>query len=68
MLLGRYEELGVDTEFCNFVSRKHFDGKKVSVKEMKAVYDDWGEWKYLACWFELWSECQNNVKSPSGSS
>jgi len=65
MLLGRYEELGVDTEFRDFVSRKYFDGKKVPDKQMKAIYEDWGEWKYLACWFEVWSKYRQRVRESS---
>ncbi len=23
-------------------------------REMLAVYDEWGRWRYLAYWFEMW--------------
>ena len=53
MLLGRYHDLAVDTEFRQFVSEKYFAGQRVSDAEAKAVYDDWGRWKYLAYWFDI---------------
>lgn len=64
MLLGRYDQLGIDTEFRDFVSHKYFGGKKTPDKKLKAVYDDWGEWKYLAYWFEVWSTFQRKVSMP----
>lgn len=54
MLLGRYDELAVDTVFHNFVSQKYFNGEQPSDAETKAVYEDWGKWKYLAYWFDIW--------------
>lgn len=54
MLLGRYDELAVDTAFRRFVSRKYFDGQPPSDEEARAVYEDWGRWKYLAYWFDIW--------------
>jgi 3-methyladenine DNA glycosylase/8-oxoguanine DNA glycosylase len=55
MLLGRYDELAVDTAFRRFVSRKYFDGQPPpSDGEAQAVYEDWGRWKYLAYWFDIW--------------
>jgi 3-methyladenine DNA glycosylase/8-oxoguanine DNA glycosylase len=54
MLLGRYDELGVDTVFREFVRRNYFDGQRPTDKEAQAVYDGWGEWKYLAYWFDIW--------------
>jgi 3-methyladenine DNA glycosylase/8-oxoguanine DNA glycosylase len=54
MLLGRYDELPVDTAFRSLVSQKYFAGRKPSDAEAKAVYDAWGKWKYLAYWFDIW--------------
>jgi 3-methyladenine DNA glycosylase/8-oxoguanine DNA glycosylase len=53
MLLGHYDELAVDSEFRQFVSRKYFNGRPVPDAEATAVYDEWGRWKYLAYWFDL---------------
>jgi 3-methyladenine DNA glycosylase/8-oxoguanine DNA glycosylase len=54
MLLGRYDELAVDSVFREFVAEKYFGGERPSDAEARAVYEDWGEWKYLAYWFDLW--------------
>ena len=61
MLLGRYDELAVDSVFRQFVSTRYFDGDTPSDAEAKAVYDDWGEWKYLAYWFDLWEGPDESV-------
>ncbi len=52
MILGRYDELGIDTELRNHVSRKYFNGGPVTEKQMRAVYEHWGQWRYLAYWFD----------------
>jgi 3-methyladenine DNA glycosylase/8-oxoguanine DNA glycosylase len=54
MLLGRYDELAVDSVFREFVTEKYFGGERPSEAEARAVYEGWGEWKYLAYWFDLW--------------
>lgn len=54
MLIGRYDEIGYDTVFRDFVSRRYFNGERPPPREMMAVYDDWGAWRYLAYWLELW--------------
>jgi len=56
MLLGRYDEIAVDTVFRDFVAEKYFDGKRPPDTEAKAVYDEWGKWKYLAYWFDIWQK------------
>jgi 3-methyladenine DNA glycosylase/8-oxoguanine DNA glycosylase len=53
MLLGRYGELAVDSEMRAFVSERYFDGQLPGDKDMLAIYKGWGEWKYLAYWFDL---------------
>ena len=57
-LLGRYDRIGVDTVFREFVRRAHFPRarKPVTDQRMLRVYDRWGEWKMLAYWFELWTD------------
>ncbi len=52
MILGRYDELGIDTELRAHVSRKYFAGGPVTEKQMRAVYEHWGRWRYLAYWFD----------------
>jgi 3-methyladenine DNA glycosylase/8-oxoguanine DNA glycosylase len=59
MLVGRYDELAVDTVFRQFMSERYFPEQHPSDKEAMAVYDHWGKWKYLAYWFDIW-EYYNN--------
>ncbi len=54
MLLGRYDELAVDTVCRAFVGKKYFNGETVSDAQARALYADWGEWMYLAYWWDLW--------------
>lgn len=54
MLIGRYDVIAYDTVFRDFVSGRYFGGERPDPKTMMAVYDDWGTWKYLAYWLELW--------------
>lgn len=54
MLLGRYDELAVDTIFRDFVSKKYFGGEYPPNGEAEQIYADWGRWKYLAYWFDIW--------------
>ena len=51
--LGRYNELPIDSVFKEFVSRKYFTGKKYSEKKAQKIYQVWGQWKYLAYWFDM---------------
>lgn len=56
MLLGRYDDIPVDTVFRSYVGARYFPGESVGDKAMVAVYDDWGPWRGLAYWHELlWS-------------
>ncbi len=59
MLIGRYDELAVDTAFRQFVSKKYFAGERPTDAEAQAIYAEWGEWKYLAYWFDIWQEFTN---------
>ncbi|MCB0291902.1 MAG: hypothetical protein KDH97_16740 [Calditrichaeota bacterium] len=54
MLLGRYDELAVDSVFRQFVAKKYFPDAQPTDAEAQQVYADWGEWKYLAYWFDVW--------------
>jgi 3-methyladenine DNA glycosylase/8-oxoguanine DNA glycosylase len=56
MLLGHYDEIAVDTAFRSFIAKKYFQGRYPSDKEALAIYQDWGKWKYLAYWFDIFSE------------
>ena len=52
MLLGDYSELPIDSEYRSFVVARYFAGQTPSEKELAAIYAAWGEWKYLAYWFD----------------
>lgn len=56
-LLGRYDRIGIDTDFRSFVRRTHFPRarKEPSPKRMLAIYERWGRWRFLAYWFDMWS-------------
>lgn len=54
MLAGRYDELAIDSIFHTYMSERYFNGVQPSDKEASAIYEDWGKWKYLAYWFEIW--------------
>ncbi|MDX1660512.1 MAG: hypothetical protein R3326_01865, partial [Gemmatimonadota bacterium] len=57
-LVGRYDRIGVDTVFRDFVARRHFADapEPPSDRRMVEVYEPWGEWRALAYWFEMWRE------------
>ncbi len=61
MLLGHYDDLAIDTVFRSFVSKKYFSGEYPSDIEAKAIYDDWGKWKFLAFWFDQWQGLDENL-------
>lgn len=56
MLLGRFDRIGVDSVFRAHVRKTHFAKARAepSLARMLAVYDDWGEWRGLGYWFEVW--------------
>ncbi|MFZ4656978.1 MAG: DNA-3-methyladenine glycosylase family protein [Caldilineaceae bacterium] len=54
MLLGHYSELPIDSELRSHVTRRYFAGEARPDKEMAAIYDAWGDWKYLAYWFDAY--------------
>lgn len=53
-LLGHYEHMSVDSWTMKFVSDKYFDGRKVSEKRVREVYERFGRYKQLVWWFEQW--------------
>lgn len=48
MLLGRYDDLPVDSEARAFAARHYFDGERPADADIHALYDGWGRWTYLA--------------------
>jgi 3-methyladenine DNA glycosylase/8-oxoguanine DNA glycosylase len=61
MLLGRYDYLAVDSVYRTFVTERYFAGRRPSDAEAAAVYEDWGRWKYLGYWFDLWQGAAESV-------
>ncbi|MCM8749270.1 hypothetical protein NET02_08940 [Thermomicrobiaceae bacterium CFH 74404] len=53
MLLGHYDFIGIDSEAKAFVSRKYFQGQPVGEAQVRAIYEPWGRWRYLALWFDV---------------
>jgi 3-methyladenine DNA glycosylase/8-oxoguanine DNA glycosylase len=60
MLLGRYDELTIDTVCRDFFSKKYNKGEKVTDADILKKYKTWEEWKFLAYWFDLWTWYQKN--------
>ena len=61
MLLGRYDHLAIDSVYRTFVSERYFEGRRPSDAEAAAVYEDWGRWRYLGYWFDLWQGAEEDV-------
>jgi len=55
MLLGRYDDLPIDSWAQKLISREWYGGRPVSRGEMEAVFARWGKWKGLAYWFWNWT-------------
>lgn len=53
MLLGKYNSLPIDSEYKKHVQNKYFDGEKPSKQELESVYDKWGDYKFLAYWYDM---------------
>lgn len=53
MLLGRYDQIPVDTVFRDFMKAKYFQDKQFSEEQGLRIYEEWGQWKYLAYWNEM---------------
>lgn len=61
MLLGRYDELPVDSVCRTFVTEKYFAGEQPPDDAIRSVYEEWGEWRYLAYWFDLWEGVEEEL-------
>lgn len=55
MLLGRYDDIPIDTWAFKLVSHEWYSGEPVGPAEVKAHFESWGEWKGLAYWLWDWS-------------
>jgi 3-methyladenine DNA glycosylase/8-oxoguanine DNA glycosylase len=53
MIVGHYGHLAIDSEFRAHVTTRYFAAaESVSDREMAAIYEEWGDWQYLAYWFD----------------
>ncbi len=52
MLLGRYDRLAIDSELRSFTAKKYLGGEVGTPAQMREIYAPWGEWQYLAYWFD----------------
>ncbi len=55
MLLGHYDRLAVDTELKRFLSERH-PNRRFTPASLRAYYDRWEPYQFLAYWYELWSD------------
>lgn len=53
MLLGRYDRLAVDTEMVRLFRERH-PAKRWNPADLRAYYEHWRPYQFLAYWFELW--------------
>jgi 3-methyladenine DNA glycosylase/8-oxoguanine DNA glycosylase len=55
MLLGHYDRLAIDTEMVRFFKTRH-PRKRFTPARIRAYYDHWHPYQFLAYWFELWQD------------
>jgi len=62
MLLGRYDQIPVDTVFRAFMKAKYFQNEDYDEGKALSKYDEWGKWKYLAYWNEMLTHYSQKVE------
>lgn len=55
MLLGRYDDIPIDSWAFKLVSHEWYNGEPVGPGEVKAHFEHWGKWKGLVYWMWDWS-------------
>ncbi len=55
MILGRYDQIPVDSWAHKMVSQEFYDGEPITPAQIEAAFAGWGEFKGLAYWFWDWS-------------
>ncbi len=55
MLLGRYDDIPIDSWAFKLVSHEWYEGEPVGPAEVKAHFEHWGEWKGLVYWMWDWA-------------
>lgn len=53
-LLGRFEDVPIDSWARTLVSRHLYDGEPVTKGQVCDAFSQWGRWKALAYWFWNW--------------
>ena len=65
MLLGRYDCLAIDTEMSRLLTRR-YPRRTWSPARMRAHYESWRPYQFLAYWFELWQDYVARHGAPEG--
>ncbi len=63
MLLGHYDEVPVDSWALMMVSREFYNSEPVTVKQVRAAFERWGEWQGLA--YFLWDWKNGGASQPA---
>jgi 3-methyladenine DNA glycosylase/8-oxoguanine DNA glycosylase len=61
VLLGDYRTIPVDSEILKYLSKTHFDGRKVTPTRAVQPYDRFGDFRYLAFKFGRMSRRENYI-------
>jgi hypothetical protein len=61
MLVGRYDHLAVDSVYRAFVTERYFGGESPQDRDAERIYDEWGKWKYLGFWYDLWQGLEEDL-------
>jgi 3-methyladenine DNA glycosylase/8-oxoguanine DNA glycosylase len=54
LILGRYETLPIDSWGYKLVSREFYGGEPVTLAQIEAVFERFGDYRALAYWFWKW--------------
>jgi 3-methyladenine DNA glycosylase/8-oxoguanine DNA glycosylase len=61
VLLGDYRTIPVDSEILKYLSKTHFNGRKVTPKRAVEPYERFGAYRYLAFKFARMSRRENYI-------
>ena len=61
VLLGDYRTIPVDSEILKYLSKTHFDGRKVSPTRAVEPYEHFGPYRFLAFKFGRMSRRENYI-------
>ncbi len=66
MLLGRYDQIALDSWVRKVVREGWFAGEEVSDREILAAFEPFGEWRALVYWFWDWNRDPQPDAQPLG--